>query len=366
MSLPPNVAIRKLSHAVRVMNKVLLPAFLSHGSISTAKLTRRQKSVTTSVLWKKTQTPQDADLINEANKNAISVSTKQKTTDEHGASTEILTHDTSLPSVVLYERFESWMDFIEATSRVLAKDVTSEIICDSFLHTKPRSRNQHDALTSASVTGNSASDLAALQSPYRVESAAQGALCSSECLSDQSLTEIRPRKRLRQQPPHRNQQDAQRASIPLDGAAKDVSHSNAAVASFVRGIMSGDEAAKIETELEGQRAKKEDAIQDQLKNLYAFYHQPLRDGGGRRKDDTVEDKVSVVQCSLHHFLICLSIKVPWSILSVHKLVLLSRLYSENDSQSRQLTLRIESLLGDMQGLVEGLALLRAMPRSADV
>jgi membrane protein implicated in regulation of membrane protease activity len=65
-------------------------------------------------------------------------------------------------------------------------------------------------------------------------------------------------------------------------------------------------------------------------------------------------------------LICLSIKVPWSILSVHKLVLLSRLYSENDSQSRQLTLRIESLLGDMQGLVEGLALLRAMPRSADV
>jgi hypothetical protein len=375
MTLPPTVAIQKLSHAARVMNKVLLPAFLSHGSISTAKLSRRQKSVTTSALWKKIQMPQDTDLINEANKyrsssNSVSDecraghSNKQKTTDEREAFTEILTNDSYLQSAVLYERFESWMDFVEVTSRVLAKDATSEIICESFLQAKPRSRSQHDALTTASLTRSL--DLAAPQSPYRVESAAQGALCSSECLSDQSVTEVRPRKKLRQQPHHRNPQDAHRATIPLGGAAEGVSHSDAAVASFVRGIMSEDEATRIETELEGQRAKKEDSIQDQLKDLYAFNHQPLRDGGGRRKDDTVEDKVSVVQCRLHHFLMCLSIKVSWSIVSVHQLIPLSRLYSENDSQSRLLTLSIETLLGDVQGLVESLAILRAMPRSADV
>lgn len=308
LTLPPTVAIQKLSHAVKVMNKVLLPAFLSHGSISTAKLTRRQKSVTTSALWKEFKRLHDNDFVNEANKNASSSnsvsdenrpeghpSTKLTRTDTHDNSNKTLTHDTSLQSVLLLERFECWVDFIEVTSRVLAKDVTSEIMCDSFLHLKPRLESQHVASMSALVSHNSASDLALPQNSYPVESAAQGALCSSECLSDQSATGGRLHKRPRQhkQPPHRSQQDTRRALTTLGVGVEGIPHC-AAVASFVRGIMSGDEATRIEIELEGQRAKKEEAIQDQLNDLYVYHHQPVRDGVGRRKDDAIEDKVRVV------------------------------------------------------------------------
>lgn len=299
------------------MNKVLLPAVLSHDSFSTAKLKRRQKSVTTSTLSNMHRL-QGIDLISESNKNISSSelvsdesraeghsSTKLTTTDERGAPTETLTHSTSSELVLLSERFGSWMDFIETTSRVLTTNVTSEIICDSFLYSEPRSRSrsQHDASMSAQVHRNSASNVAAPQSPYRAESAAQGGLCSSECLSDQSLTDSRPHKRARQQQPYRNQEDAQWTSVQLGGAIDCVSHSDAAVASFVRGVLSKDEAARIETELEGQRVQKENVIQDQLRDLYTFYRQPLRDGGGRRRDDALEDKVGAVQCRIHQFLI---------------------------------------------------------------
>lgn len=288
-----------------MMNKVLLPVFLSHPSINTAKLNRRKKSVATIALRKISLRQLDGGFTIEANKNASSNNaalnescpegsslSKRTVADKHESSAKPLRHDTCCQSVLLSERFENWMDFIESTSRVLVTDVTSDIICDSFLCRKLKPKSQHDALTPVSVPRNNASDVAVLNLSH-VESAKQGALSFNECLGTPSATDGRPLKIMCRQPPRSSQRDVETSSTPVGEAVATISKYDAAVACFVGGIMSGDEAARIELELEAQMATKEDIIQDQLKMLYAFYHQPLREGAGRRKEDTVEDNVRV-------------------------------------------------------------------------
>lgn len=342
-----NLAVQKLSHAIKAMNDVLLPWCLSHKCITSARLSRRLDVVAPrSVENHNGDGYDDGDKNNDdgdndndgdgdgatatrigcrSNNSSSSSSSSSvanadsranaslrsrnssprngpMSEDEHGAIAANDSHPVQidLPSTSLSHRFESWMTFLEITSDLLAKAVTPGFICDSFLSAK---MTQDSSLRSG-VVPYKHQNVDLLQN-LDTDHALNGSMTQPSSFSgvevedDQLLS--RPRKKARSSVTSACISD--KKDSVYDGLEETTGH-NSAARHFLRGVMSLEEAASIEEAQDVMRKKKETALQTLIKDFYSYSYPVQGSDALKTSTSTAEHAVEKVAILLQTIVTC--------------------------------------------------------------
>ena len=341
--IAPNLAVQKLSHAIKTMNDVLLPWCLSHKCITSAILNRRldvgvprsnedgdgdgggdgatriDRNSGTGSSGSSSYLTVNAELkANTALRGRSSSSVAVPApipVHDHGSAPATNSNNNNnnnnnsvpmqidLTSTSLSHRFESWMTFMEITSELLAKVVTPAFICDSFLSAKMTPDNNHRS--GAVPYKNQNLDLILNLDPDQVLSSniIQPSSFSGGDVEDEQFL-ARPRKKAR------NSVTGTGASVTMstnmgtsekkekdDVVCDEVNEStghNGAARHFLRGVMSLEEAATVEEAHEGLRRRKESALQTLIKDFYSYSNPNTLQGS----DVAVRTSTSSVENSL--------------------------------------------------------------------
>jgi hypothetical protein len=310
-----NLAVQKLSHAIKAMNDVLLPWCLSHKCITSARLIRRLDAVAPRSIENHNNDrdgekngdnnlDHDDDNYGDADtatrigcrtNNSSSSSSSSVANADSRANAALRSRSTSprnalmeekenekekgatpisdghpvqvdLTSTSLSHRFESWMSFMEITSDLLAKAVTPGFICDSFLSAKMTQDGSHRSGVvpykhqNVDLIQNLDADHALNGSTTQPSS-----FSGVEVEDDQLLS--RPRKKARSSV--KSACMSEKKDSVYDEAEETTGH-NSAARHFLRGVMSLEEAASVEEAQEVMRKKKETALQTLINDFYSY------------------------------------------------------------------------------------------------
>ena len=323
-----NLAVQKLSHAIKAMNDVLLPWCLSHKCITSARLTRRLDVVaprstekhnydrdgdndgdnnldhdddgdgdgaTATRIGCRTNSNNSSSSSSSSSSSAANADSranaalrsrsssprnalmkekekeKEKVKEKEKASGSVALSDAhpvqiDLTSTSLSHRFESWMSFMEITSDLLAKAVTPGFICDSFLSAKMTQDSSHRS----GVVPYKHQNVDLIQN-LDADHALNGSTTQPSSFSgvevedDQLLS--RPRKKARSSVSSACM--SEKKDSVYDEVEETTGH-NSAARHFLRGIMSLEEAASVEEAQEAMRKKKETALQTLIKDFYSY------------------------------------------------------------------------------------------------
>ena len=310
-----NLAVQKLSHAIKAMNDVLLPWCLSHKCITSARLTRRLDVVAPRSIENHTgdghnngdknnndgNNGNDGDgdgatatrigcRSNNSSSSSSSSSSSVANADsranaslrsrnssprsgpmeeeEHGAIAASDSHPVQidLTSTSLSYRFESWMSFMEITSDLLAKAVTPGFICDSFLSAKMTQDSSHRSGV-VPYKHQSVDLIQNLDTDHALNgSITQPSSFSGVEVEDDKLLS-RPRKKARGGVTSVCM--SEKKDSVYDEVEETTAH-NSAARHFLRGVMSLEEAISVEEAQEAMRKKKETALQTLIKDFYSY------------------------------------------------------------------------------------------------
>ena len=315
-----NLAVQKLSHAIKAMNDVLLPWCLSHKCITSARLTRRLDVVAPRSIENHNDRNGDNNLdhdndndgdgdgdaatatrvgcrTNSNNSSSSSSSSssaanadsranaalrsrsssprnalqkeKDKEKDKENGSApanDAQPVQTDLTSTSLSHRFESWMSFMEITSDLLAKAVTPGFICDSFLSAKMTQDSSHRSGV-VPYKHQNVDLIQNLDADHTLNgSTTQPSSFSGVEVEDDQLLS-RSRKKARSSVTSACM--SEKKDSVYDEAEETTGH-NSAARHFLRGVMSLEEAASVEEAQEAMRKKKETALQTLIKDFYSY------------------------------------------------------------------------------------------------
>jgi hypothetical protein len=312
-----NLAVQKLSHAIKAMNDVLLPWCLSHKCITSARLARRLDVVAPRSI-EKHNNDRDGEKNGDNNldhdddgdgdaatatrigcrsnnsssssssssiaanadsrtnaavrsrssspRNALMKDKDKEKENGFAAASDAQPVQVDLTSTSLSHRFESWMTFMEITSDLLAKAVTPGFICDSFLSAKMTQDSSHRSGV-VPYKHQNVDLIQNLDTDHALNgSTTQPSSFSGVEVEDDKLLS-RPRKKARSSVT--SAYISEKKDSVYDEAEETTGH-NSAARHFLRGVMSLEEAASVEEAQEAMRKKKETALQTLIKDFYSY------------------------------------------------------------------------------------------------
>ena len=336
-TIPPNTAIQRLSYAVGTMNKILLPVFQAHASISEVPTGRKRIrhpisipiSIPTNLSGRPLHCKPTKGCANSSSSRSSSSSSSSSGVDNNLANTGLsagftgadvdvneiygkrksshigvdkeimksrLVDDTpgrSPHAILLESCFHSWLDFIDGASELVAAEITTDTICDFFFKTKSgedgnRSIRKYQNRSVESFGNDLVSDR--MKSISSVSKNPQfeivpvigidGGTSASSIKYPLNLNPTTVGTKLN------NLHDANgdrfndiNRGEGSQSAVQDATYlkvpCNEVAVSFITGILSIEEASSMDEILVGQRAVRESKVQDLLQYLYSF---PCRKG----------------------------------------------------------------------------------------
>lgn len=309
------------------MNKLLLPAILTHRAIDEVKLNRQKcrpvasnatsslhahagvaapRSLDNGTLTKAAMThslheSRAATISSSSGSKAVKKRTRTTLEDEERSSSRIIVGES--PCDTLLSCYNNWMDFVEIASELVAAEVSEDSVCDSFLRIKSgSSRGQHATALALTTTSDSTVSCLAVSNAlsdkciHMSDGINDSASVNSSSTREPSYSALQsPGKELsggtsNLAADNRKQETARTETSSSRKQKRDVvSQYNDAASAFVCGILSIDEATLCDEYLLAQSTSKESAIQELLQDLY-----PIPQGRGYGvHSDTAPEEVSI-------------------------------------------------------------------------
>lgn len=194
------------------------------------------------------------------------------------------------PDMSLLSCFNSWLNFIDKTSELVALEVTTASICDLFFKTKSADgrilrnfRSESDEAYGDSATSDT-------KKTSRMSKSTDNDIYLINGAENRSCSSFGEQTVGRTNVGNLNHNNANQLSIITGGQDSQSTAQKAAVmksacnhvaASFINGLLTIDEALAAEELLEGRRAKMESKVQDLLHNLYSY---PIGRGANNSMD----------------------------------------------------------------------------------